>query len=337
MQYVRLFFCLIVFGVLFWLSLIFTQNYPFSLKMIWVLFFVGAAFGSFSVATAWRLRFKQLSQDQQDGVKLTKEEKKEYSKLKKQFQKNSFFDDRKNLTKDRSVCLHCGRQLLWFDMIPVISWLILGGKCRFCRKPIGRIEFLAEIGLGALFVISYIFWPFGFYFNLDSWINIALGATWLIILILLTIHIIYDSKWMLLLDKITILIFIFVVLLTIFRFISGNLVFNQAYFMGLAGSIIILPLVYGILFFASKGNWIGFGDVKLLIPLALGLADFNLAVLVLFLANIFGLIWVIPGLIINKVDRKSRLAFVPFLILALICAILFGEFLMQSYFVILGV
>ena len=59
----------------------------------------------------------------------------------------------------RSHCMHCKYQLKWYDNIPIISWLMLGGKCRKCHKKIGAAELMAEILMAAVFAISYVFWP----------------------------------------------------------------------------------------------------------------------------------------------------------------------------------
>ena len=143
------------------------------------LFILGILFGSFINALVWRLH-EQLDDDG-NPKKLTKKQAKELS-----------------ITKGRSMCPHCHHELAPKDLVPIVSWLMLGGKCRYCSKPIS-IEYPAiELLTGLLFVISYAFWPYGFG---SSWL-VVWFITWLIVLIGLIALAIYDIKWMLLPDKI---------------------------------------------------------------------------------------------------------------------------------------
>ena len=142
-------------------------------KVIISIFFgiVGAILGSFAVASTWRLRARQLFSDKSSGYRLSKEEKTEFEFI-------------KNLAKDGksskySHCLHCHRQLNAFDMVPIISWVILGGKCRTCKKPIGKAEFFTEVGLCVAFFVSYLAWPL----PLNSLIGWVLLIVWLFILL----------------------------------------------------------------------------------------------------------------------------------------------------------
>ena len=88
---------------------------------------VGLCLGSFAGASVWRLRARQLLNDNANGD-IDKTEKKELKRLNKLVKKSVF--------NDRSQCLNCQYQLRWFDMLPLISWLSLKGRCRKCRKPI---------------------------------------------------------------------------------------------------------------------------------------------------------------------------------------------------------
>ena len=96
--------------------------------------------------------------------------------------------------KDKSKfshCMHCKYQLQWYDNIPILSWLILGGKCRRCKKPIGYAEILAEVGLALVFALSYIFWPFK-EFNA---VEIMKFGLFLVLFTIFTVLFIYDAKW----------------------------------------------------------------------------------------------------------------------------------------------
>lgn len=284
-----------------------------------LLFIIGACLGSFAVASAWRLRFRQLLIDKRDGYKLTAGEKKELASLQKV--------GKKSISKDRSACLHCGRELAPLDLIPVISWLWLRGKCRTCNKPIGIIEFAAEIGLGFVLVASYMVWPFGFH----TTGAIILAFLWVVLLVLLTIHLVYDARWLLLLDIITIAVAIIAVLYVTIRFVTGYAMFDSLTLMNLLGSLVFLPGFYGVLYAVSKGNWIGYGDVKLLVPLAIILPTWQHAFLVLFLANLIGCLWIIPGALSKKIGRSTRIPFGPFLIIAWLITMMWGSAIISFY------
>lgn len=280
---------------------------------------LGAMLGSFAVATAWRLRAWQLVADQAQGVKLTKSEKEELGRVKK-LRRNKGI-------KDRSICLDCGRQLKAIDLVPIVSWLCFKGKCRTCKAPIGYTEFLAEVGLAAAVVVSYVVWPF----YMENVFAIILFGLWVLLLVCLTVHIVYDARWFLLLDIVTATVAIIAVLFVAARyFITGTPV-TVSDGISIMMSLVLLPGLYWVLYVVSKGKWIGFGDVKLLIPLAIMLPGWPYAFLVIFLANLLGCLWIIPGMVTKKITRKTRIPFGPFLIVAWFIAMLWGSAIIGFY------
>lgn len=275
----------------------------------------GATLGSFAGATVWRLRARQLLFDKKNGEKVDAQE---YKKLKKLL-------DTKGL-KDRSRCLHCGYELKWYDLIPIISWLTHRGRCRQCRKPIGWFELAMEVGVAAFFVLSYIFWPF----PIEDPLTIALFVTWLLAGVGLAILFGYDAKWFLLPDSAN--IFVAVMGLTsvvLTMFILDDV---QGPLFGALWGVAIMSGIYLVLFLVSKGAWIGFGDVKLGIGLGLLLGDWQLAFLALFLANLIGCLIVIPLMARGKLSRTSQVPFGPLLIVGMIIAKLFGMMVLNWYF-----
>lgn len=115
------------------------------------------------------------------------------------------------LLAGRSHCDVCGHQLAWFDLIPIISWLGLGGRCRYCRAPIGWQPLLLEVAGGSLFVLSWWLLPYGL--GLITWSNygavelsrlygqISLAVTlsvWLLAVSLMLALLVYDAKYLLL-------------------------------------------------------------------------------------------------------------------------------------------
>lgn len=228
----------------------------------------------------------------------------------------------RDFVKERSECEHCHHKLSFMDLIPVVSWILLQGKCRYCRKPIGKQALVLEVALAALFVLSYLFWPLGF----NNWMAIASFIIWLVYIIFLAALFLYDLRWQLLLDKLVYPLIVIGVLDAVLRTtLSGEPYVTHA-LLG-AG---VLGGLYGVLYGISKGKWVGFGDVKLGIFMGIALG-WKLALLVLIIANIAGFLVVIPGLLSGKLTRKSRVPFGPFLIIGFIVAGLFGEAILRWY------
>jgi leader peptidase (prepilin peptidase)/N-methyltransferase len=100
-------------------------------------------------------------------------------------------------------------------------------------------------------------------------------------------------------------------------------------------AVVVLSGLYLSLWLISKGQWIGFGDVKLGLALALLLSDWRLAFITLFAANLIGCLIVIPGMIAGKITRKTRVPFGPLLIAGYVISALFGAHILSWYFLAL--
>lgn len=274
------------------------------------LFLFGAVLASFAIAQVWRIRARQLKHEIDSGEEVDKDEWKKLKSLAGVKQKD-----------DRSKCLYCSYTLKWYDLIPVFSWLGLGGKCRKCRKPIGKLEVTAEIALGALFVTSFLMWPLA---NLVSGeiapLEIASFILWLVLLVILTILFVYDMKWSLLPLN---LMLVFIGLAAIFWGINTFSVVGVSWELtsNLLISMIILPGIYLLLNTISKGAWVGSGDWIISIGLIFMLPNLPiLAAFVLFLSNFLGTLFIVASSAIkNKsLGRGVKMPFGPFLIIATI-------------------
>lgn len=283
--------------------------------MIYIaLVLVGVCLGSFAGASVWRLRARQLAQDKVDGEQYDKQEYKQLNKLTKS-----------SIMKDRSQCLHCSYTLKWYDLIPLVSWISLRGKCRNCHHSIGYLEPLIELGVALLFVGSYAFWPY----PLSDFLDISRFILWLVSGVGLAILFAYDAKWFLLPDKITVVIIILGALSAIISVAQSSDTLSAL--SSAAGSVVILSGIYFALYKISKGRWIGFGDIKLGLGLALLLADFRLAFIALFAANLVGSLIVIPPMIAGKLKRTAHVPFGPLLITGTVIAQLSGLYLLELY------
>jgi len=275
---------------------------------------LGLVLGSFAGATTWRLRARQLREDARHGEKISSTEKRQVTKLQP-----------KSLTSDRSVCLHCGHELRWYDLIPLVSWLSLGGKCRYCHKPIGWFEPMIELGLATFFVISYLFWPS----QLLTSVDIIQFVIWLAAGVGVAILFAYDMKWFLLPNVVVFPLIGLGALHAAIVLFEGH--FGWTVTLSILSSCAILSGLYYLIYIFSGRQWVGFGDVKLGLALALLLADWQLAILALFLANLIGTIIFLPFLLTGKLGRQTHIPFGPLLISGWAIAGLFGTNLLAWY------
>lgn len=276
--------------------------------------FLGLALGSFAGAQVWRLRARQLLEDKAAGEHYSKKELKRLTPLTKRSVKN-----------DRSQCLHCHHELKWYDLLPLVSWLSTGGKCRYCKMPIGWFEPLIETGTAILFVTFYHFWATSYGLT-TSW---PLLIVWVVILVMMVILLAYDARWFLLPDKVMFPLIGLSVIVAVWRIAASSEPLIALY--STLGAVLILGGLYLMLWLISRGGWVGFGDVKLGLVLGLLLGDWMLAFLTLFLANLLGLLVVLPGLLRKKMTRKTHVPFGPMLIVGFFVALFYGYELIESY------
>lgn len=233
--------------------------------------------------------------------------------------------NKKDLLLGRSECTHCHHRLAWHDLIPVFSWLLLGGKCRYCGKKISPQYPLVELGLAAYFVASLAFWPFGF----DGTVELLRFGIWLLAGVPLAILFVYDLRWLILPDKLTLPLIGLGAAMAILHGLQATSV--SLFLFDLLGSLAILSGFYLVLYLVSQGRWVGLGDVKLGAALGLLLCDWRLALIAFFLANLIGTIVSLPAMALKKIKRTSHIPFGPFLILGFIVAGLVGQILIDWY------
>ncbi len=244
-----------------------------------LLFVIGAMMGSFGCCQVWRI---------------------------KKHDKSKF-----------SHCMHCKYQLKWYDNVPIISWLALGGRCCKCRKKIGYTEILAEIGMALLFLASFWLWPTHADLILGNPWAIAKFVFFLCMLTTLVICFIYDMKWF---ELPMIVLVAEIAIAVVFAVVNfAEIVIAEKFEVGLIwsmlGALMILPGLYFLMYKISNERWVGGGDWILNIGLALVLGDFWLGIFAMFLANILGCLSFLPSAI-RKKDMNLRIPFGPFLIAA---------------------
>ena len=274
------------------------------------MFIIGAAFGSFLCCQARRLHLR-------DGHRRVMRAKGDpQNACEARFWGKSAQQDpsgkRHSLPK-RSICLHCHKQLKWYDNLPIISWLALRGKCRFCHKKIGTTEILSELG-SALALLAI-----GTTININTatpveWATFAFTILATFTLIFLAI---YDGAY----GELPTFALIIAAILSIAAVLPGLITsFSWQPFLaaGLYGGI------YLLLYIVSKGKWVGDGDWILAATTGLILGTPWLAMVALFLANFIACIVTIPTL---KNKKDHQIFFGPFLVMAFVIVYTFSDFL----------
>lgn len=256
--------------------------------IVFILLILGLALGSFINALVWRLKTKR------------------------------------NWVSERSVCPHCKHILAAKDLIPVVSWALLAGKCRYCKKSISAQYPAVELITATLFVCSYLFWPYA----LVSAAGVVAFVVWLLCMIILIALLIYDLKWMLLPNSLVAVLTLLTVVFTILRAASGDGIVGLV--QSFVGGVVFFA-IFWVLFTVSKGKWIGGGDVKLALPLGLLAGGIAEVFLIIFLASLIGTLYVLPSLVRGKVKVKTKLPFGPLLIIATIVVVLFGGSVINWY------
>ncbi|HEX5456623.1 MAG TPA: prepilin peptidase [Candidatus Saccharimonadales bacterium] len=231
---------------------------------------------------------------------------------------------RYSIINGRSMCPHCKHELAPKDLIPLLSWAYLRGKCRYCSKPISRQYPLVESSTAVLFVLSYLFWPY----ELVSTENLVAFTFWLILLVGFIALTIYDLKYLILPNRLIFpLAIIAVAGIAAEVLLLGGIAPLTTAFWGL----IVGGGIFYVLFQVSAGKWIGGGDVKLGFLLGAVVGGPWAAFLMLFLASLIGTIYALPQMLTGRLEAKSRIPFGPFLIIAAIIVQLFGSGIIDWY------
>lgn len=205
----------------------------------------------------------------------------------------------------RSKCDHCQKTLKWYNLIPIISFIVQKGKCSFCHKKISKEYLLVELLTGLLYLIVYLYFKDGYYFY---------GS--LVIVSLLIVTFVSDFKYMIILDSslvTTILLFIILKFIyqpstIIYSIISGILLFLVMLLVSILGKILF------------KKDSLGGGDIKLafVIGFILGI---KLGLVAIILSSFLALPYALGQVYL---ENNHQFPYGPFLIGALLIVFMFS-------------
>ncbi|MEI6462205.1 MAG: prepilin peptidase [bacterium] len=258
---------------------------------------------------------------------------------------NAFLYRTKNnisLVNKRSFCPNCKGKISWYDNIPLLSYILLRGKCRHCKKKISIQYPIVELFLGLISIlVAYITLPHPFsniYTVSNPLVNI-LSYLFIFFLAFFIIYFcIYDILYLEINDKVAFLVIGLLLATNLvaikFPFVIHTLIFNMHFGLGnIITGIIGLALI-AIVILLSKGK-MGGGDLRFIVIVGLicGLQNFYFT----FLSSVVigSVIGIILGLIKGKI-KGLALPFIPFLSLGLLCGLIWGQLIWSKLFFFWG-
>lgn len=217
--------------------------------------------------------------------------------------------------------MHCRKRLAWYDNIPILSWILLRGKCRECGKEIGVLEIFSEVGVAVAFVMLGTTVDI---FTADTLTWASFAVTLLLTLVLAFLAI-YDGAYgelptkYLAISVLLALVAVAIEQLTILIIFP----FTPEVVLAPVASVLMLGGLYLALYLVSNGRWVGDGDWLLGTAIGLALADPWLALIALFIANFLASIVMIP---MARKTRRRKIHFGPFMVIAFVITYTFSGF-----------
>lgn len=240
-------------------------------------FFIGAAFASFINATLYRL---------DNGYKVP------------------------DLFIESSHCEKCKRKLTWYELLPVVGWLIVHGRCPKCKEKINAYYTLSEFFLGCCFLLFYI-----------NGVSLIYYFVLCLLFGLSYFDCIYKAV-----PKVFVHIFL---LFSVIYFVGFNINLINLLVAGIIVGILLI-----LIFFMKKS--FGVGDILILVALGLiqEFSDFLVMFwLGIFIALLYSLVYV---LVKKKNLRKVKVPMVPFFTISFVISLLFGDMIYEFVLGLMG-
>lgn len=230
-----------------------------------------------------------------------------------------------SIVKPRSRCGACDRTLSAIDLVPILSWVFLKGRCRTCGVKISIRYPLVEALEGALFLV--IFARFGLsYLTLTSWLFVAF----------LTVVFFIDIDHKIIPNKLVIFGCLIGLIPVLMHFTIGYpLYFSHAFYEPILGVVIPFSLMLATALLSLiilKKPGMGMGDVKVYAPIGLFLG-WQLSLMSLwfafFLGGLFGIFW----MVVLRKSKADYIPFAPFIVIGSLISLLYGKYI---YILLLG-
>jgi len=229
--------------------------------------------------------------------------------------------------RGRSRCDHCKKTIEWYDNIPLLSYILLQGKCRHCHKEIAFSHVVMELLMGVLFVWWY---GVGFlFFRLTHQpLDIMQPLFWLSVGVLFVMILAADLRYFIIPDFTVVALTVLTVLYRGTLLLTGVMQ-SRDFGLTLFALVAFTGIFFGLWWF-TKGRGMGFGDVKLMIPLTL-LLGWPKILVAIFISFVSGALIGLVLMALHKKTLKQPIPFGPFLIFGAVVSLLCGDFLWHSY------
>lgn len=230
---------------------------------------------------------------------------------------------KRDWVKERSHCPGCKHELGAFDLIPVVSWLLLGGRCRYCGRKVSWQYPVVEFVMGLLFAL----YGWVVLFQDQSWqiptvLDIATLIFGLIVIWSLVFFTVYDLKYGLIPDKV-LLSLIIITILGYLPFLAEHPLGNALAGLGTGG-------FFSLIIWLTKGKGMGGGDMKLVLWFGLFFGWPNI-LWILYLSFVVGGILGV-FLLVSKIRKIGQtIPFGPFLTISAFIVLIYGERISQLF------
>lgn len=229
--------------------------------------------------------------------------------------KDPVHQTRYNLIVPRSACPHCNHQISALENIPVISYLIIGGKCRGCKAPISIRYPIIETLTGLL--SAYMIWHFG------SGIAGMAAVVFVWLLVAMTF---IDADTQLLPDDLTLSLMWLGLLVNL----HGTFSSLENAVIGAAVGYLSLWSVYWVFKLVTGKEGMGYGDFKLLAALGAWMG-WSMLPLIVLLSSAVGAVIGISMMLLGRLGKGKPIPFGPYLAIAGLIALLWGHDINSQY------
>ena len=220
----------------------------------------------------------------------------------------------RSVIKPASACPHCRKRIEWFDNIPLVSFVLLGAKCRYCRKNISLRYPLVELLTAVLFVVNFIWFGITPKFFIYTALECAL-----------IVGTFTDFSHYIIPDEITVGgLVVGLAISALYPQLHYAPIFWKGFLYSLWGAAVGGSMIYATGFIGElifKKEAMGGGDAKLMAMIG-SIVGWKLAVLIFFIAPFFG---AFIGIYIKFVKKIDIIPYGPYLSLATVIAIMWGE------------
>jgi leader peptidase (prepilin peptidase)/N-methyltransferase len=217
-----------------------------------------------------------------------------------------------NIVTARSMCSNCHTQLKWYDLIPIFSFLLLKGKCRYCGQKLSYQYLISELTVGGLFLMAFLIQGRLFSYSL----TIFYLALWSMLFVVGVM----DYREGIIIDQVMIP---FVIIASIVRLTSGDSIMDLL--LGAATGFALYFLIYLLARLFYKKEGFGMGDVILLTAIGFFFSPAKtilIGILAFYCCLFFLLaLWLFK----NKLERHMELPFAPSVCLAAFIVSLAGD------------